>query len=228
MVLISTDKAVKPVSILGATKRLAEVYMEAIDQSLRNAESRSPAGTMAHNRARFLSVRFGNVLGSSGSVLQRFRAQIANRQPITVTHPDMVRYFMTVREAVNLVLQASSKALEQNAGEGSVFVLDMGEPIRIADMAERLIRLYGLEPGVDVPIIFTGMRDGERLYEEIFDADEPVHETDVDGVFAAEPYARPMEVIQKDMQQLLECIEHNKRDEAIAFLQDIVPGYAPK
>ena len=221
MVLISTDKAVKPVSVLGATKKLAELYMEAMDQFQASRDKKSRA-------TRFLSVRFGNVLGSSGSVLEKFNRQIMSQQPITVTHPDMVRYFMTVQEAVNLVLHASASALYSQEKEGSIFILDMGEPIRIADMAERLIRMHGLEPGVDVPIVFTGMRHGERLYEEVLDPDEPVIATDVEGVYAAESHALPLDKADEITNRLLELAHSGSREETLTFLQDNVPGYEPQ
>ena len=154
-VLISTDKAVDPVSILGATKRFCEIYAQLLD-----AEAAS-----AHKPLRLLSVRFGNVLGSAGSVVPRFKAQIERGGPVTVTHPDMVRYFMTVREACDLVLTASAHALgarQASAERASVYVLKMGQPARIVDLAKRMIRIAGYEPDRDIEIMFTGIRKGER------------------------------------------------------------------
>jgi len=150
-VLISTDKAVEPTSVMGTTKRIAELLVR--DQQSENT--------------RCMTVRFGNVLGSRGSVLKTFQDQVEARQPITVTHPDMERFFMVISEAVQLVLQAS--VLGQS---GQVLVLDMGKPVRIVDLAEDVIRFYGLKPHVDLPIVFTGMRPGEKLFEELLTSEE--------------------------------------------------------
>ena len=156
-VLISTDKAVEPVSVMGASKRMAELALR---------------GIAAHARARFLTVRFGNVLGSSGSVVPLFREEIERGGPVTVTHEQVTRWFMTVPEAVQLILEAA----DLGRG-GEVFVLDMGKPIRIVDLATSLIRQYGLEPGTDVPLVFTGLRPGERLFEKLFNDHEVVWKT---------------------------------------------------
>ncbi|MGH6725655.1 MAG: SDR family NAD(P)-dependent oxidoreductase, partial [Pseudolabrys sp.] len=160
LVMISTDKAIEPVSVLGATKRLAEMYCEALDNEL------SRHGKTA---TRLISVRFGNVLASNGSVVPKFKAQIEAGGPVTVTHPDMVRYFMTIREACDLVVTAASHALSPDLRDDvSVYVLNMGQPVKIVDLAERMIRLAGLEPGRDVDIVFTGARPGERMQEVLF------------------------------------------------------------
>jgi FlaA1/EpsC-like NDP-sugar epimerase len=155
-VLISTDKAVNPTSVMGASKRVAEILV-------RSCQSAS---------TRCLAVRFGNVLGSRGSVLRTFQGQVERRQAVTVTHPDMVRYFMLTSEAVQLVLQASAVG----AG-GRVFVLDMGRPVKILDLARDVIRFYGLEPDVDIPIVYTGVRPGEKLFEELLTAEEGTDKT---------------------------------------------------
>src|SRR6185437_11396460 len=152
LVMISTDKAIEPVSVLGATKRLAEMYCEALDKEL----GRHASG--GKNATRLISVRFGNVLASNGSVVPKFKAQIEAGGPVTVTHPDMVRYFMTIREACDLVITAATHALGGNSGDVSVYVLNMGQPVKIVDLAERVIRLSGLEPGRDIQITFTGIR----------------------------------------------------------------------
>lgn len=165
MVMISTDKAIEPVSVLGATKRLAEIYCQALDDDLARA-----AAAPNSSRTRIVAVRFGNVLASNGSVVPKFKAQIEAGGPVTVTHPDMVRYFMTIREACDLVVTAASHALEQRrTSDVAVYVLNMGQPVKIVDLAERMIRLSGLEPGEDIEISFTGIRPGERLNEESID-----------------------------------------------------------
>ncbi|HJZ21468.1 MAG TPA: SDR family NAD(P)-dependent oxidoreductase, partial [Bradyrhizobium sp.] len=158
MVMISTDKAIEPVSMLGLTKRFAEMYCQALDHDLAAQSDGKP-------RMRLISVRFGNVLASNGSVVPKFKAQIEAGGPVTVTHPDMVRYFMTIREACDLVLTAATHALAPPHPDVSVYVLNMGQPVKIVELAERMIRLSGLEPGQDIEIVFTGMRPGERLNE---------------------------------------------------------------
>ena len=157
MVMISTDKAIEPVSVLGATKRFAEMYCQAVDG---NAANHGNPG-----RTRLISVRFGNVLASNGSVVPKFKAQIEAGGPVTVTHPDMVRYFMTIREACDLVVTAAIHSLDSKRSDSAVYLLNMGQPVRIVELAERMIVLSGLEPGHDVKIVFTGVRRGERLME---------------------------------------------------------------
>ena len=155
-VLVSTDKAVRPTNVMGASKRLAELTLQ----------------SMQGNGVRFMAVRFGNVIGSSGSVLPLFRRQLEQGGPITVTHPEVTRYFMTIPEAAQLILQAGGLG----AG-GEIFILEMGTPVKIAKMAEELVRLSGKEPGKDVEIIFTGLREGEKLYEELITQGEGIVST---------------------------------------------------
>ncbi len=176
VVFISTDKAVNPSSFMGATKRIAELYAQALD--------------VAQSDTRFVTVRFGNVLGSTGSVAPLFLRQIARGGPVTVTHPEISRYFMTTREAVQLVLQAASLDNRQESiltHDGRVFVLDMGEPVRILDFAKRIIHAHGLVPGQDIELKFTGLRPGEKLYEEIFLDTDKLIKTGADGVLLASP-----------------------------------------
>ncbi len=180
-VLISTDKAVNPSSIMGATKRVAEALVRDAD----HAAAREPAAQSVSTRS--LAVRFGNVLGSRGSVLGTFQAQVQARQPVTVTHPAMERYFMVTSEAVQLVLEASAVGKS-----GQVLVLDMGEPVKIVDLARDVIRFYGLEPDVDVPIVYTGVRPGEKLFEELLTAEEGTDKTDFARLFVARMQEPPL------------------------------------
>lgn len=225
-VMISTDKAIEPVSMLGATKRFAEIYAQACDAEL----ARKGAAT------RLLAVRFGNVLGSAGSVVPKFKAQIARGGPVTVTHPDMIRYFMTIREACDLVLTAAAHASAdiarsdptkpgKPAKRAAVYVLKMGQPIRILDLAERMIRLAGYEPGVDIEIVTTGSRPGERLHEILFAHDEPMLEIGLDGVMAAEPIFAGRKRIAGWLDSLAEAIARNDRKGADGILEVAIPDF---
>jgi FlaA1/EpsC-like NDP-sugar epimerase len=205
LVMISTDKAIRPVSVMGATKRLAEMLV--LDAAHR------------HQRA-FTVVRFGNVLGSRGSVVPRFKRQIASGGPITVTHPDMKRYFMTIPEAVHLVLQAS--AMSQG---GENYILDMGQPVRIVDLAEDLIRLSGLEPGKDIEIVFTGIRPGEKLTEDLWDtgfaysptAHPDIHQVDSEEVLSSEK-------LEAIVEQLAALAREGNPEAIQALLAEAIPG----
>ncbi len=221
-VLISTDKAVDPVSVLGATKRFSEIYAQLVDSE----------AAVARRRPRHLSVRFGNVLGSVGSVVPRFKAQIERGGPVTVTHPDMVRYFMTVREACDLVLTASAHAASATApgnrsgGERvSVYVLKMGQPARIVDLATRMIRLAGFEPGRDIEITFTGVRKGERLNEYTFAADEPNVDIGVDGVMAARTATVDRARMLRWLDDLAAAVDANDRAAADRVFADAIPSF---
>ena len=187
MVQVSTDKAVNPVGMMGATKRLGELYCQALDLDGRN-DPGSP---------RFMTVRFGNVLGSSGSLIPLFQRQLSRGLPLTVTHEDIERYFMTVNEAVHLVLQSMAYGLNSNAMRGRIFVLDMGQPIKIIDIARRMIRLAGLEPERDVKIEIVGLRPGEKLYEELFGEAERRLPSPLPGILVAEPDAIPLSVLSE-------------------------------
>jgi O-antigen biosynthesis protein WbqV len=218
MVMISTDKAIEPVSMLGLTKRFAEMYCQALDHDL---AVRSDDKT----RMRLISVRFGNVLASNGSVVPKFKAQIEAGGPVTVTHPDMVRYFMTIREACDLVITAAAHALTPIRPDVSVYVLNMGQPVKIVDLAERMIRLSGLQPGHDVDIVFTGIRPGERLNEILFAIEEPAVEIGVAGITAAKPNEPPMASLRKWIAALEEAIARDDRATIKAVLKDAVPEF---
>jgi FlaA1/EpsC-like NDP-sugar epimerase len=218
MVMISTDKAIEPVSMLGLTKRFAEMYCQALDHDLAAQSHDRP-------RMRLISVRFGNVLASNGSVVPKFKAQIEAGGPVTVTHPDMVRYFMTIREACDLVLTAAIHALTPARADVSVYVLNMGHPVKIVELAERMIRLSGLEPGHDIEIEFTGMRPGERLNEILFANEEPSVEIGIAGIMAAKPIEPPMRMLRKWIEALEQAIENDDRAAIKLVLQDAVPEF---
>ena len=206
-VLISTDKAVNPTNIMGATKRICEMIIQMMD--------RQTPGTS------FVAVRFGNVLGSNGSVIPLFKKQIAEGGPVTVTHKDIIRYFMTIPEAVSLVLQAS-----YYAKGGEIFVLDMGNPVKIDDMARNLIKLSGLRPDVDIKIEYTGLRPGEKLYEEKLMEEEGMQTTDNKLIFIGKPIEMDDEEFKKKIAKLDD--DSKEDDENIRqYVMDIVPTYKP-
>ncbi|MFL5064282.1 MAG: SDR family NAD(P)-dependent oxidoreductase, partial [Xanthobacteraceae bacterium] len=219
MVMISTDKAIEPVSVLGATKRFAEMYCQALDADLarRTDGGRRPM--------RLIAVRFGNVLASNGSVVPKFKAQIEAGGPVTVTHPDMVRYFMTIREACDLVVTAASHALGPQRSDVSVYVLNMGQPVRIVELAERMIRLSGLEPGRDVEVVFTGIRPGERLEEILFARDEPIAETGIPGIVAARPVHPSLDAMRGWLAALEQGLTRNERAAIQGVLHAAVPDF---
>ena len=217
MVLVSTDKAINPSSVMGATKRLAESYCQALDI----AERRHGSGG-----TRFVTVRFGNVLGSAGSVVPLFHRQLAAGGPLTVTHPDMTRYFMTVSEAVELVLQASALGVQGPASEaGKIYVLDMGEPVRIVDLARQMIRLSGLRPDKDVEIVFTGTRPGEKLTEELFHEAEPLLPAGHPGLRLASPRTVNHALLTRSLEDLAALTAQGRREETLHLLHRLVPEY---
>lgn len=204
-VFISTDKAVNPTNILGATKRAGEIYCE---------------GMNTVSSTRYITVRFGNVLGSDGSVVPLFREQVRAGGPLTVTHPDMTRYFMTIRESCQLILQAS--VVEQ---EGGIYVLDMGDPVRIDYLAEQMIRLSGKEPGKDVEIQYVGLRPGEKLYEELFYDDEAKETTANDKVFRARHASADWHVVRQVVTRLEQSLNTAGDDDIKRMLAELVPQY---
>ena len=213
MVQISTDKAVNATSVMGATKRVAELYCACLD---REASERD---------TRFITVRFGNVLGSSGSLIPLFKEQLARGGPLTVTDPLMERFFMTIREAVELTLMASAHGVERNIDKGSIFVLDMGEPIKIIDLAERMIRLAGMEPGRDIGIEIIGTRPGEKLFEELFDQLETRSACGLEGVLSAVSASGSLAELRHWADRLEAFARLNDAPMVLSTLRDIVPGY---
>jgi len=207
LVMISTDKAIRPINVMGATKRIAEMLV--LDAAHQNGRA-------------FTVVRFGNVLGSRGSVVPRFKRQIAAGGPVTITHPDMKRYFMTIPEAVHLVLQASAMSTG-----GESYILDMGQPVRIVDLAEDLIRLSGLEPGRDIEIVFTGIRPGEKLSEDLWDtgfAYSPTNHPDIRRVDSEEVLSA--EKLNTVVKQLVQFAREGQPEAILALLSKVIPGAA--
>ncbi|WDI30472.1 polysaccharide biosynthesis protein [Hyphococcus flavus] len=215
VVFISTDKAVNPTSFMGATKRIAELYAQALD--------------VAQNDTRFVTVRFGNVLGSTGSVAPLFKRQIEMGGPVTVTHPEIIRYFMTTPEAVQLVLLAASL---DNADvpivthDGRVFVLDMGEPVKILDFAKRMIEAYGLAPGKDIEIKFTGLRPGEKLFEEIFLDTDALVKTGAEGVLLASPAMIDLPLLTPRLSDVVEAALEGEQSELDEAVHHLVPEFS--
>jgi O-antigen biosynthesis protein WbqV len=220
MVLISTDKAINPTSVMGACKRIAETYCQALD-----IEGHQGA---AEEETRFVTVRFGNVLGSTGSVVPLFQRQLAAGGPLTVTHPDMQRYFMTVREAVELVLEATVLGARNPDAVGRVYVLDMGEPIRIVDLARQMILLAGLQPDEDIRIEFTGLRPGEKLFEEILHDSESPETTEYPGIMLAAPRTTSLEILTAQLDALIEAARKGDDEAIISLIRDHVPEYQPE
>ena len=205
-VMISTDKAVNPTSVMGATKRCAEIYVQALSQ---------------RSRTRFVTVRFGNVLGSEGSVIPLFKEQIARGGPVTVTHPEMKRYFMTIPEAAQLVMQAGAMG---NGGE--IYILDMGEPVKIVDLARDLIQLSGFVPGQDIEIAFSGMRPGEKLFEELSVDAEVADKTRHPKIFVGHFRPHAWETVQRQLHELV-ALADARSLEVRRKLSEIVPEYSP-
>jgi len=207
-VMVSTDKAVNPTNVMGASKRLAEIYVQGLSKHI-----------IGHTK--YITTRFGNVLGSNGSVINRFKQQIEKGGPITVTHPNITRYFMTIPEACQLVLEAGSMG---NGGE--IFVFDMGQPVAIADLAKKMIRLYGLIPNIDIDIVYSGLRPGEKLYEELLNDGENTGNTYHDKIMIAKVRDVAFEEIKDHFNTLVALINQAESEMyLVAKMKEIVPEF---
>ena len=210
-VMISTDKAVNPTNVMGCSKRICEIYVQSLAKKLQKEGG---------HVTQFITTRFGNVLGSNGSVIPRFKDQIRRGGPVTVTHPDIIRYFMTIPEACRLVLEAAF------LGKGSdIFIFDMGKPVRIADMARQMIRLSGLQPDEDIQIKYTGLRPGEKLYEELLYQKENTTSTDNPKIFRAKSISIDFEEIRQSIDRLIEMACTDNKQETVRMMKAIAPDY---
>lgn len=214
MVTISTDKAVNPTNVMGATKRLAEAYCQGLDLA---------ADANAHTR--FIMVRFGNVLGSAGSVVPLFRRQIEMGGPLTVTHPDITRYFMTIPEAVTLVMMAGAQGVEVQNERGNIYLLDMGEPVKIMDLARQMIRLSHHRSAAEIKIEIIGLRPGEKLFEELSHTEEYVQPTRSKSILKLAPRATDLRIIRQQVQELRQACTNEDRERALRLLKVSVPDY---
>lgn len=215
MIMISTDKAVNPTNVMGATKRVAEIYTQSLSRAIQNGE--------VEGKTKFITTRFGNVLGSNGSVIPHFKEQIASGGPVTVTHKDIVRYFMSIPEACRLVLEAST------LGKGyEIFVFDMGKPVKIADLAENMIRLAGYVPGKDIEIRYTGLRPGEKLYEELLNTKENTLPTTNKKIFLAKVREFPFSDVEKNVDALVDLATRVDLLGSVRKMKEMVPEYKSK
>ena len=238
-VLISTDKAVNPTNIMGASKRLCEMVIQSFDKKIKegkaseipqlfthegveNADKKGDGEIFRNIKTEFVAVRFGNVLGSNGSVIPIFKKQIEQGGPVTVTHPDIIRYFMTIPEAVSLVMLAGTYAKG-----GEIFVLDMGSPVKIDTLARNLIRLSGFKPDVDIKIEYTGLRPGEKLYEEKLMAEEGLQKTDNDLIHIGNPIKFDEKRFLRALENLMVAAYSNKEDEIRSLVENVVTTYHP-
>ena len=213
-IMVSTDKAVNPTNVMGASKRIAEIYVQSLFLKLikKNADC-----------TKFITTRFGNVLGSNGSVVPYFKKQIAQGGPVTVTHPDIIRYFMTIPEASSLVLEAATLG---NGGE--IFIFDMGQPVKISDLAKNMIRLAGYVPGKDIEIVYTGLRPGEKLYEELLNQKELTIPTSHEKILVAKVRKYDYDDVTTSIDQLIQCAKEGKVFPTVQMMKNIVPEYKSK
>jgi len=217
-VLISTDKAVNPTNVMGASKRIAEIFTQSYFRHLTKDIQNKDGNT--HHSTRFVTTRFGNVLGSNGSVIPRFKKQLEKGGPLTVTHPDITRFFMTIPEACLLVIEAG--AMGQG---GEIFIFDMGKPVKIADLAKKIIKLAGKEPGVDIKIIFTGLRPGEKLFEELLNSTENALPTYHEKIMIADVRQYDFALVEKRVDKLINCALKHYTLETVFLMKELVPEF---
>ena len=216
--MISTDKAVNPTNVMGASKRIAEIFTQSYFRHL--AAGHTDADGDVHGVTKFVTTRFGNVLGSNGSVLPRFKQQLQKGGPITVTHPDITRYFMTIPEACILVIEAGVMG---NGGE--IFVFDMGKPVKIADLARKVISLSGKRPDIDIKIVFTGLRPGEKLYEELLNNAENTRPTYHEKILIADVRQYDFESVKRRVERLIADARRHYTMETVQQMKEIVPEF---
>ena len=217
-VMISTDKAVNPTNIMGASKRIAEIFTQSYFRYINGDESTDTI--KPNNITKFVTTRFGNVLGSNGSVLPRFKQQLQKGGPITVTHPEITRYFMTIPEACVLVIEAGVMG---NGGE--IFVFDMGKPVKIADLARKVISLAGKKPDIDIKIVFTGLRPGEKLYEELLNNAENTRPTYHEKILIADVRQYDFDSVKKRVEKLIACAKQHYTLETVKLMKELVPEF---
>ncbi|WP_250419038.1 MULTISPECIES: polysaccharide biosynthesis protein [Pontibacter] len=220
-VMISTDKAVNPTNIMGASKRIAEIYIQSLNSV--SQQSGKEEGIGLAKQTRFITTRFGNVLGSNGSVIPRFRSQIQKGGPITVTHPDITRYFMTIPEAVQLVLEAGTMGKG-----GEIFIFDMGEPVKIVNLAKKMIKLAGLTPGIDIDIVYSGLRPGEKLYEELLNEEETTIPTHHHKIKISKVREYEYSSVVSDVDDLLSLSKNGEEVKAVKKMKVMVPEFLSK
>jgi FlaA1/EpsC-like NDP-sugar epimerase len=213
-VMVSTDKAVNPTNVMGASKRIAEIYVQSLSNSIKVNNS---------SKTKFITTRFGNVLGSSGSVIPRFRKQIEAGGPITVTHPEITRYFMTIPEACQLVLEAGYMG---NGGE--IYVFDMGKSVKIIDLAKKMIRLSGFTLGKDIQIVYTGLRPGEKIYEELLNDQENTVPTHHSKIMIGKVRNYDFNLVKNSIDELLELYNFQNQTAIVAKMKEIVPEFISK
>ena len=226
-VLVSTDKAINPTNVMGATKRIAEIYVQSLGSREKKVVHLTSGSRYDYSgkyqSTRFITTRFGNVLGSNGSVIPRFKEQIASGGPVTVTHPDIIRFFMTIPEACNLVVEAATMG-----DGGETFVFDMGEPVKIADLARKMVKLAGYVPGKDIEIKFTGLRPGEKLFEELLNKKETVTQTHHDKILIGKVPEYDYYQINKLIDTLIELAYQNEDEDVVRQMKRIVPEFLSK
>ncbi len=228
-VMISTDKAVNPTNIMGASKRIAEIYVQSLNNSLYSRDTLYQNGLSYLNNpeikpiTKFITTRFGNVLGSNGSVIPRFKQQIAKGGPVTVTHPEITRYFMTIPEACRLVLEAGCMGIG-----GEIYIFDMGKSVKIVDLAKRMISLAGLVPDEDIKIVFSGLRPGEKLYEELLNDQENTMATHHEKIMIGKVRVYPFNAIEKQVRTLLDFALANDNHQVVTLMKAMLPEFKSK